>query len=153
MRSHQVQVDDDVFQFVKDHAEPLVDDFNSALRRLLPLMAAQARRRPDTPEVNTGVNSGVLPSLRNRTPVALRHILEVAHLVRSGAYSRTAATQFVAKQYNVFPQTVIDKYCRQLGLRASQFDRLLEDENLTGLRKLLKAKFSEHSDAVDQFLK
>jgi hypothetical protein len=58
----------------------------------------------------------------------------------------------VAKQHGVFPQTVIDKYCRQLGLKASEFDRLLEEESLVGLRNLLKAKFSNHSDVVDQFL-
>ena len=37
MRFQQVEIDEEVFQFVKRHAEPLVDTFNSALRRLLPL--------------------------------------------------------------------------------------------------------------------
>ena len=37
MRYHQVEVDSDVFKYVKEHAEPLVDTFNSTLRRLLPL--------------------------------------------------------------------------------------------------------------------
>lgn len=39
MTTHQVEVDDEVFAFVKSHAEPLVDNFNSSLRRLLPLTA------------------------------------------------------------------------------------------------------------------
>jgi hypothetical protein len=153
MRAHQVQVDNEVFEFVKSNAEPLVDDFNSALRRLLSLNGAQPKTRPRGPAVRETNQARVLPTLPPGTPVALRHILEVAHLVRGGAYTRTAATQFVAKQDNVFPQTVIDKYCRQLGLTASQFDRMLEEENLSGLRKLLKAKFNEHSDVIDQFTK
>jgi negative regulator of replication initiation len=153
MRFHHVQVDDDVFQFVKTHAEPLVDDFNSTLRRLLPLKGPQPRRPRDAVEPATPAHSSILPPVPNGTPIALRHILEVACLVRSGVHSRTGATQFVAKQHNVFPQTVIDKYCRQLGLTASQFDRLLEEENLAALRKLLKAKFSDHSAVVDRFLK
>ena len=35
MGFHKVEVDDEVFQYVKGHAEPLVDTFNSVLRRLL----------------------------------------------------------------------------------------------------------------------
>lgn len=153
MRTHQVQVDNDVFEFVKANAEPLVDDFNSALRRLLSLNGAQPKGRPRGAVVREASQSRVLPTLPPGTPVALRHILEVVHLVRGGAYTRTAATQFVAKQDNVFPQTVIDKYCRQLGLTAAQFDRLLEEDNLSGLCKLLKAKFGEHSDLIDQVAK
>jgi hypothetical protein len=149
MRFHQVKVDDEVFQFVQAHAKPLVDDFNSALRRLLALSNASLQRRPD---VIRGPRPGVLRSLPNGTPIALRHILEVTHLVRSGAYSRTGATQFVARQHNVFPQTVIDKYGRQLGLTASQFDRLVEQEHPSELRTLLKAKFPDHNDLIDQFL-
>lgn len=153
MRTHQVQVDDDVFQFVKASAEPLVDDFNSALRRLLFLNSTQLKTRTLGAESQSPVRDTVLPTLPNGTPIALKRIVEVAHLVRGGAYTRTAATQFVAKQHNVFPQTVIDKYCRQLGLTANQFDRLLEEKSLGGLRKLLKAKFNRHSDVVDQFIK
>lgn len=153
MRTHQVQVDNEIFEFVKANAEPLVDDFNSTLRRLLFLNGAQLKTRTIGAAARSAVQSAVMPTLPSGTPIALKRILEVTHLVRGGAYTRTAATQFVAKQHNVFPQTVIDKYCRQLGLKASQFDRLLEEESLGGLRKLLKAKFNRHSDVVDQFIK
>jgi hypothetical protein len=90
--------------------------------------------------------------LPNGTPQALRQILEVAQLVRGGAYSRTAATQFVAKQHRVFPQTVLDKYCRQLDLTANQFDRLLEQEDSADLRQLLRSKFPEHAEVVNAAL-
>ena len=153
MRTHQVQIDDDVFQFVKAHAEPLVDDFNSALRRLLPLGSAPPKRSSTSNHRTAPAPlAGSLPTFPNGTPVALRHTLEVTHLVRSGAYTRSVATQFVARRDNVFPQTVIYKYCRQLSLTASQFDRLLEEESFSGLRKILKSKFPEFSDVIDKIL-
>lgn len=154
MRFHQVEVDDEVFQFVKGQAEPLVDTFNSALRRILPLNG-QSRgptRSSSPPQGAPAKSLSVSPSLSRGTPQALRQILEVAHLVRGGAYTRTAATSFVAKQHNVFPQTVLDKYCRQLGLTAGQFDRLLEQDGAADLRTLLMSKFPEHGEGIDQVL-
>jgi hypothetical protein len=67
--------------------------------------------------------------------------------------ARTAATQYVAKQHRVFPQTVLDKYCRQLDLTASQFDRLLEQEKLSDLQQLLRSKFPEHAEVINATLK
>jgi hypothetical protein len=155
MRFHQVEVDEDIFQFVKMHAEPLVDTFNSALRRLL-LINEQAPRGSkhlsSSPKESPAKSPAALPSFSGGTPQALRQILEVACLVRGGAYTRSAATSFVAKQHNVFPQTVLDKYCRQLGLTAGQFDRLLEQADNTELQTLLKSKFPGHGDVIEQVL-
>lgn len=152
MGFHKVEVDDDVYQFVKAHAEPLVDTFNSALRRLLPLSGIQNQKdRAFEKEPRSGT-SATLPSVPQHLPQALRHILEVVRLVRGGAYTRTMATQYVARQYNIFPQTVLDKYCRQLDLTASQFDRLLEEPGLIELRKRLKTKFSVHAQEIDKVL-
>jgi hypothetical protein len=154
MRFHQVEVDNDVFQFVKTHAEPLVDTFNSALRRLLPLSGFQSQKNQVLEEGSLpSATVAALPSVPQHLPQALRHILEVVHLVRGGVYTRTTATQYVARQYKVFPQTVLDKYCRQLGLTAAQFDRLLEETGLGELRKKLKAKFSSYAQAIDEALK
>ena len=153
MRFHQVEVDEDVFQFVKKNAEPLVDNFNSVLRRLLPLRDTQLQKNKVL-----GINPPPSGTTKDRLltdkrlPQALRHILEVALLVRGGAYTRTMATQYVARQYNVFPQTILDKYCRQLNLTAAQFDRLLEEPALEGLRKRLKAKFSSYTSEIDESL-
>lgn len=150
MRTHQVEVDDEVFSFVKGRAEPLVDSFNSALRRLLPLEEARTQRRAQSPKSDHAIAAATnLSSMANGTPQALRQILEVAQLVRGGAYTRTAATQYVAKQHRVFPQTVLDKYCRQLDLTASQFDRLLEQEELPDLRKVLRSKFPDHAEVIN----
>jgi hypothetical protein len=155
MRFHKVEVDEDVFKFVKMHAEPLVDPFNSALRRLL-LLDGQSRganHSSSAPQGSPAKNPSVLPFFSGGTPQALRQILEVASLVRGGVYTRTAATSFVAKQHNVFPQTVLDKYCRQLRLTAGQFDRLLEQDGTADLQTILKSKFPEHGDVIEQALR
>ncbi len=153
MRFHQVEVDDEVFQFVKTNAEPLVDTFNSALRRLLPLSDRHLQKNLTSgQDLPISGSSGALPSFPRHIPQALRHILEVVCLVRSGAYTRTTATQYVALQHNIFPQTVLDKYCRQLNLAAAQFDKLLEEPDLGELRRILKSKFSGHANVIDEVL-
>lgn len=152
VRMHQVEVDNEVFAFVKAHAEPLEDTFNSALRRLLPL---EDRKRQDSeaPNLKPSPKTGsAIPSYPTGTPQALQQILSVARLVCGGAYSRTGATQFVAKQLDVAPQTVLDKYCRQLQLTASEFDRLLEQDSLMDLGRILRSKFSHHSDVIDDVI-
>lgn len=153
MRFYQVEVDDDIFQFVKAHAEPLVDTFNSALRRLLLISSVQAKKE-EALETETPSAASVagLPAVPPYLPQALKHVLEVVRLVRGGAYTRTTATQYVARQYKVFPQTVLDKYCRQLSLTAIQFDRLLEEPGLVELRKKLKTKFPRHTQTIDEVL-
>lgn len=151
MKFHKVEVDEDVFQFVKSHAEPLVDTFNSALRRLL-LGTGLKPDKSNKKDLEPTKNEGFLPIFPAQTPQALRHTLEVAYLVRSGAYDRSNATQFVAKQHAVFPQTVLDKYCRQLNLKAREFDRLLEQPGLIDLKQILKSKFSDYKQLIDQTL-
>jgi negative regulator of replication initiation len=153
MRFHQVEVDDDIFQFVKTHAEPLVDTFNSTLRRLLLASDRQLSNIELQTKNAISPSKALIPSTFKHLPQALQHILEVVRLVRDGSYSRTAATQYVARQYDVFPQTILDKYCRQLGLTASQFDRFLAEPELTELKKLLKAKYSDLFSEICEYLK
>lgn len=153
MRFHQVEVDDDIFQFVKAHAEPLVDTFNSALRRLLLISGGQSKKEEALEtQAPSSANTAGLRAMPQHLPQALRHVLEVVRLVCGGAYTRTTATQYVARQYKVFPQTVLDKYCRQLSLTAAQFDRLLEEPGLSELRKKLKTKFPMHTQTIDEVL-
>lgn len=146
---HKVEVDDEVFAFVQKHAEPLVDSFNSALRRVLAsgqTMVSRTRAvsasSPITAIGGHGASLGM--------PQALGQTLDVMRLVLSGRASRRGATQQVARERGVALQTVIDKYTRQLGLTAVQFDRLLLPERWEELRKLLHSKFPEHVDEVDQ---
>jgi negative regulator of replication initiation len=144
MNMHQVEVDNEVFSFVKARAEPLVDTFNSALRRLLPLGEITKVPRAGTPLS--------VPSLPKGTPEALRQILEVVLLVGTSAHTRSQATKLVAERHGVFPQTVVDKYGRQLGLTAGQFDTLLDQQGLADLRTLLKSKFPTHAKLVNDLL-
>ena len=151
MEFHKVEVDDEVFQYVKRNAEPLIDTFNSVLRRLL-LNLDKKSDKPKQKAINPLQADGFLPNLPRETPQALQHILEVAYLVHGGAYDRPNATQFVAKQHGVFPQTVLDKYCRQLNLKAREFDRLLEQPGLIDLKRILKLKFHDYSQLIDETL-
>ena len=151
MGFHKVEVDDEVFQYVKGHAEPLVDTFNSVLRRLL--LASDPETDEPKQKVASSIRAdGLLPNLPSQTPQALRHTLEVAYLVRGGAYDRSNATQFVAKQHDVFPQTVLDKYCRQLNLKAREFDSLLEQPELSDLKRILNSKFPDFKQLIDETL-
>jgi hypothetical protein len=151
MEFHKVEVDDEVFQYVKREAEPLVDTFNSVLKRLL-LIPDQKFDKFKQKVISPLRASSLLLNLPSQTPQALQHILEVAYLVRGGAYDRPSATQFVAKRHNVFPQTVLDKYCRQLNLKAKEFDRLLGQPELTDLIIILKSKFPEYKQLIDETL-
>lgn len=146
MKFHKVEVDNEVFEYVKRHAEPLTDTFNSALKRLL-LAPTPGKQKDFVPHKNS-----LIPNLTSQIPQALRQILEVACLVRSGAYDRREATRFVAKQHNVAYQTVIDKYCRQLNLKAVEFDLLLEQPDLTELKSLLKTRYSDYEHVIEEAL-
>src|SRR3546814_17158043 len=106
MTTHQVEVDDEVFAFVKSHAEPLVDNFNTSLRRLLPL-SAKAERRPAAAGATTET-----PVFPTGTPQALRQIVEVALLVHGGAYTRPSATPFVERRRAFAHQPVQNKSAR-----------------------------------------
>ena len=147
MRYHQVTVDEEVFTYVQQHAEPLVDDFNSTIRRLLGLSSQSVTQQSrQTPTAIPGLN------LPRGVPQSLRQIMEVAYLVYKQGESRTHATRTVARLHGVAPQTVQDKYCRQLNLTAAEFDRLLDEAQLTTLRGILHSKFSEYVSLIDEVL-
>ena len=84
-------------------------------------------------------------------PKALAQILEVIYEVKKSGRNRTEATNLVAQRRNTAPQTIIDKYCRQLGKRAYEIDRLLEDQNIGELKAVLERKFVNHRELIDSF--
>ena len=149
MRMHQIEVDDEVFSYLQRKAQPFLDTPNTVLRRELPLRQAP-RASGNTP---LGVERTPDPlSIPAGTPRALREILEVVHLMYTSGRTRSDATNYIARKLGVTPQTIIDKYTRQLGLTASQFDRLLDRDQLSQLKSLLKERFRAHGDVVDQLL-
>lgn len=149
MRMHTIEVDEEVFAYLKSKAEPLVDDANKVLRRLL------LKDRPDgTQSPMTSITGGHdgSPLIPTGTPMALREVLEVVQNIRNSGSTRRDATRYVAGRLNITIQSVLDKYTRQLGLTASQFDRLLERGNAGELKSLLKQKFLAHGEVIDSIL-
>src|SRR5206468_1123594 len=95
------------------NAEPFLDTPNSVLRKFLLGKNGQGPIPPMRTPVSTDI-----PDLPLGVPKALSQVLEVIYGVRNLGLSRTAATNLVAQKRNHPPQTIIDKYCRQLGKRA-----------------------------------
>ena len=146
MPMHTIEVDDDVFAFLRSRAEPFTDSPNSVLRRTLGIAAATVPgRRPQYPRLQV-VASGL------GLPVALQHILEVVEEVRRTGKPRVAATLDVARRHRVTRETVADKYGRQLGLSTNGFDMMLGEPGLGALERLLVSKFPEHAAEVRERL-
>jgi hypothetical protein len=148
MRFHRIEVDDEVWSFLKKHAEPFEDTPNSVLRRILLPESNKSLAEPIKATVETD-----MPKLAIGVPRALSQFLEVIYRVRRMGQDRREATRNVAKKEGVFYQTIIDKYCRQLGKKAFEIDQLLELDKMHELQSLLEKKFSGHRDVIRQFLK
>ena len=142
---HKIEVDEVVWGLLKKQAEPFEDTPNSVLRRLL---LAKSQKTISAQFLSSG--NGETPVFPKGVPTALQQILEVAYLVVKLGYTRTEATNTVAKRREVAPQTVIDKYCRQLNKKAFEIDRLLE-QDLDKFKAILKKYFPHHHDVIDDF--
>jgi hypothetical protein len=66
-------------------------------------------------------------------------------------YSRTEATNRVAQKRGTAPQTITDKYCRQIGKKAHEIDQLLSESGYDQFKALLKSKFSNHAQVIDTY--
>ncbi len=148
MRFHRIEVDDQVWRFLKKHAEPFEDTPNSVLRRIL---LPESNKALAAPIKSTGETD--MPKLATGVPRALSQFLEVIYRVHRMGQDRREATRNVAKKEGVFYQTIIDKYCSQLGKKAFEIDQLLEPDKVHELQSLLEKKFSGHRDVIRQFLK
>jgi negative regulator of replication initiation len=146
MRTYTVELDEDVYNYLKNKAEPFVDKTPSdVLRRELRL-----KSNPLAVHGQRTVNNWGISEVPAGTPKALEQILQVVHAIRKGSQNRSAATQIVARKYGIAEQTVIDKYGRQLGLTARQFDKLLEQPDLKDLKQLLNRKFPDNKVLVNE---
>jgi PAS domain S-box-containing protein len=81
----------------------------------------------------------------------LSQVLEVIFEMKMAGRTRIDATGIVARRRGRAPQTIIDKYCRQLGKKASEIDGLLEEDNLQEIELLLGNKFKAHTDKIGSF--
>jgi hypothetical protein len=146
MQTYKIEIDEKVWNYLKSKAEPFEDTPNSVLNRIL-----LEEQVSDLHGVNGRTAVSAPPSFPDGAPKALAQILEVIHEVKKSGRSRREATNLVAQRRNTAPQTVIDKYCRQLGKRAYEIDRLLEDQNLGQLMALLEKKFVNHRELINSF--
>lgn len=143
MKFQKIEVDEEVFEYLKRKAEPFVDTPNSVLRRELLSKKNKAKESP--------VIAGRFPDLPRGIPTALQHTLEVIFLVKEKGMSRPEATNVVANRHSIAPQTVLDKYCRQLDKKAYEIDMLLDDSNINNFKLLLRRRFTDHSNVINDF--
>jgi len=143
LKMYQIEVDSEVYAFLKNNAEPFEDTPNSVLRRFLPLTKT-ARLTPDD-ELRK-----VLPEFSASVPHALAETLEMIILVKKGGFNRVEATHKVADIRGISTQAVLDKYCRQLDKRAYEIDELLTTPNLDNLNALLVRKYPYHKALIER---
>jgi hypothetical protein len=140
MRNYTIEIDEVIMEYLKKHAEPFSDTPNTVLHRLLfgnlkPAVTQQV------------FQTAVFESM----PKALSQILEVIYQVGKEGKTRPDATRIVAEKNRTAPQTVIDKYCRQLGKNAQEVDRLLAEPGLGGFKMILINKFPKQQGAISDF--
>ena len=146
MAVYKIDVDEEIWQFLKKNAEPLEDTPNSVLKRFL--FGGNGRRVESLAKTNT---TNDFPTFPASVPEALSQTLEVIYGVKKLGLLRRQATNLVAKKHGIAPQTVIDKYCRQLDKRAYDVDRLLEAKTSEELEGLLLGRFKSNRDVVREF--
>ena len=143
MKMFPIEIDERVWRYLQKHAEPFIDTPNSVLSRLLLGTSTHPPDKADTPDVPTVSVEG--------TPKSLAQILEVIYEMHINGYCRTEATNRVAQNRGTAPQTITDKYCRQLGKKAHEIDVLLSEPGYEQFKQLLKSKFSGHQVIIDTY--
>jgi negative regulator of replication initiation len=139
MAMHSIEIDDTIWKYLKKFAEPFEDTPNSVLHRLL-FGDKKEKNRDTSPSISI---QGV--------PKGLSQILEVLYEMEINGYSRSEATNRVAENRGTAPQTIIDKYCRQLNKRAHEIDQLLSESDYAEFKRLLINKFVHHKDVIDVY--
>jgi hypothetical protein len=139
MKMHWIEVDDKVFKYLQKHAEPFLDTPNSVLYRLLFSGASPIPSDDSPPLTLTGL------------PKALSQVLEVLYEIQRHGYTRQKATRIVSENNNTVPSTIMDKYCKQLELKARDVDLLLEEPGYEKFMKILKDKFTDYATIIDMF--
>jgi len=140
MKQFTIEIDKTIMDYLKENAEPFVDTPNSVLHRLL-FGNSSSLEKPDV----------FAYSFNENVPKALSQVLEVIKEVVKNERTRPEATRLVAERNNTAPQTIIDKYCRQLGKRANEIDRLLDEPGLSGFQTILMNKFQSHKEMIVSF--
>lgn len=144
-KMHQIEVDEEVYKFLREHAEPFKDTPNSVVKRFLPLDGGEVETR------STDVG-GSIPEFRPSVPYALAQILQVIFLVKNKGLNRVQATRIIANHRGITPQAIIDKYCRQLGKKSYEIDELLMEHGLSKFKSILTSRFPRNSSEITRIL-
>ena len=140
VKMYKIEIDEEVYNLLKEKAEPFIDiNPNSLLRRLL----------LNKPETNEGDKPNVLPEFPASVPHALAETLEMIFLVTKEGFNRVEATHKVADIRGISTQAVLDKYCRQLNKRAYEIDEFLTAANLDKFKALLIRKYPYHKAIIE----
>lgn len=141
MKMHRIEIDDRVWNHLKNFAEPFTDTPNSVLNRLL---FGHPKKKSPNAGKNTSINIKGAPN-------ALSQILEVVYEMEINGLSRIQATNKVAKAKKTTPKTIREKYCNQLNKKASEIDQLFNKPGYEEFKQLLKDKFVIHKDIIEIF--
>ena len=143
MKMHTIEIDENLWSYLQKHAEPFVDTPNSVLNRIL----------FDTSNAPSSSNRELkIPAVSIQgIPKSLAQILEVVYEMEINGYSRTEATKRVAHKRGTSPQTITDKYCRQIGKKAHEIDQLLSEPGYEGFKKILESKFGAYQQVIESY--
>jgi hypothetical protein len=143
MKMHLIEIDEKIWSHLQKNAEPFVDTPNSVLSRLL---FGEEEKKDE----ETALFSIPTVSIQG-LPKSLEQILEVVYEIEVNGYSRTQATNRVAKKRGTAPQTITAKYCRQLGKKAHEIDELMAEPGYAGFKDLLKGKYSAQREIIEMY--
>ena len=143
MKMYSIEIDEKIWHFLQQNAEPFIDTPSSVLNRLL-------FARGETKEEVASLFSKPAVSVEG-LPKSLSQILEIVYEMQVNGYTRTQATNRVAKKRGTAPQTITGKYCRQLGKRAHEIDELLTEPEFSSFKDLLASKFADHRGIIDMY--
>ncbi len=143
MKMYTIEIDEKVWVYLQKHAEPFIDTPNSVLNQIL----FGASKKTDEQDCVSTV-----PEVKIQgAPKSLSQILEVIYEMEVNGYSRIEATNRVAQKRGTAPQTITDKYCRQIGKKAHEIDQLLSESGYKEFKALLKEKFVAHQQVIDTY--
>jgi hypothetical protein len=139
MIMHWIEIDDKIFKYLQKNAEPFIDTPNSVLYRAL-----LDEQHPDSSDNDQPLQFTGLPK-------GLSQVLEVVYEVKKHGLSRQKATRLVAEKHDTAPPTIMDKYCKQLDLKARDVDLLLEEPGYEKFMAILVEKFPDYKTVIDMF--
>jgi len=143
MKMHLIEIDEKIWSHLQQNAEPFVDTPNSVLNRLI--FGEEGKKEE-------AAASFSIPTISIQgLPKSLTQILEVVYEIEVNGYSRTQATHRVAKKQGAAPQTITNKYCRQLGKKAHEIDELMAEPGYAGFKDLLTDKYSVHREIIEMY--